>query len=912
MDSKVRESETMADDNSSKKKSKFKSFKKFFVKKKRKETLPTLGESILKLSQSASDITVPDSMRMDYDSEDDIGSAAGVLGSRAVSHDSIFIPEMAQEPVRPVRIFSQENVSDHIKALQLKLQANIRTSPYAFPTKRTDDPGTSSEDDGLPRSPPEISHIHKAIKSRFSDPYKHLSSLSLAGTGSEEDEQVSSGHFSRPLSPEETHFTNFTIDRISSPQKTDSSVVSPSTGFDNPPQFSAWLDNSAAKHRVSVRPKNQRTTKSRKPSEVHQEEYSANLNCTEEEDETDLQNEPVSSSTKEHNNQISAETLTTGLCDSSATQLLDFQYRNKEKVETFAEVIIENNSGATLHELTNSEKSSLLPSHSNSGPNIKLDEDTTFPCKLGDNINENKSKVGTSNLDIMEKVSCSTQLGENISNNKVEYPLEKNNMSVRPIFTKEDNKLPVVIEMGVATTKNAFTLSHETLQSNKGHSQIPHTLTKAEPLLCNPEYSIEEKNLYDKENNKVAVKVETPATEIGSLRKFSVSSAWERPRTSSFSLKGNVESETLKNITQPKSRMSISEKLKDEPRPTSLPTVNMGTNRKIESLTDYEDKSEDKEGLSCTQSMVPTTSDASAVADLQTSPEDKNSFFVKLRTTSLSIRCRDGTYPESNRQKRYSSEFKQEKTECLQFSKNELAEVRSPDINVFSSKKEALQCKSSLLEQTTLKPALPKKPVLQNVATDDNNTNKGVLEIVTSQEKKEKSSNSKTEGNNTERKPSVKSMEKNTPSPLAAAEPVKGTESKPQPDWISLARQKQRSLKDELPITTEKPVNQDAEKSSKERTEVHLRQRADKKTNPAATIVPEIHGQESNPELKEQRQRANTISHPVFATQTSLSTEKEEKTQTKQMNQSQTGQPSWMELAKKKSQAWSDMPQIIK
>lgn len=43
----------------------------------------------------------------------------GALGSRALSHDSIFIPESGQDPARPVRVFSQENVCDRIKALQV-------------------------------------------------------------------------------------------------------------------------------------------------------------------------------------------------------------------------------------------------------------------------------------------------------------------------------------------------------------------------------------------------------------------------------------------------------------------------------------------------------------------------------------------------------------------------------------------------------------------------------------------------------------------------------------------------------------------------------------------------------------------------------------------------------------------------
>lgn len=53
-----------------KKKSKFKSFKKFFGKKKRKET--SSGSSSLKLFQSTSDVTASHDMHVNYDSEDEL------------------------------------------------------------------------------------------------------------------------------------------------------------------------------------------------------------------------------------------------------------------------------------------------------------------------------------------------------------------------------------------------------------------------------------------------------------------------------------------------------------------------------------------------------------------------------------------------------------------------------------------------------------------------------------------------------------------------------------------------------------------------------------------------------------------------------------------------------------------------
>lgn len=46
----------------------------------------------------------------------------GTMGSRALSHDSIFFPESGQDSARPVRVFSQENVCDRIKALQVRVR----------------------------------------------------------------------------------------------------------------------------------------------------------------------------------------------------------------------------------------------------------------------------------------------------------------------------------------------------------------------------------------------------------------------------------------------------------------------------------------------------------------------------------------------------------------------------------------------------------------------------------------------------------------------------------------------------------------------------------------------------------------------------------------------------------------------
>ncbi|KYO41439.1 hypothetical protein Y1Q_0006250 [Alligator mississippiensis] len=292
MDSKLREAEGFGEDNSGKKKSKFKSFKKFFGKRKRKETLPSMGTSRLKPCQSTSDVMASESAHISYDSEDELENHKGVMGSRALSHDSIFIPEAAQEPCRRVRVFSQENISDRIRTLQLKLQHNLKLGPPPPPSgilvKRVDDAGASSEDDGLPRSPPEMSLIHEVLGSnttRFSDSHKHLSSLSLAGTGSEEEEQVTSGPSSRPRSTEGQLFPKHESAKTRSPRTSDSSI-SPAADFDTPPKYSTCLDNSAAKHKLLIKPRNQRSSRMQRFS-LTQSESLNDLSCTPEEEEHD-------------------------------------------------------------------------------------------------------------------------------------------------------------------------------------------------------------------------------------------------------------------------------------------------------------------------------------------------------------------------------------------------------------------------------------------------------------------------------------------------------------------------------------------------------------------------------------------------------------------------------------------------
>ncbi|XP_036396652.1 CRACD-like protein [Megalops cyprinoides] len=304
METNTGEAEGSSEDLTGKKKSRFKVLRtRLFGRIKRKE-----NEGAMKQSQSASDITVPKGVRGGEDSGDEFVYSQGMLGSRAMSHDSIFLADQPQSPPEPVRILSQENVHGKIKALQMKLQQqNIRLGPppLLIPGKRAEDTGASSEDDGLPHSPPETSlslqeGLMKGVAQKFPDTHRHHSSLSLAGTGSEE-EQGPSQPPSRPLSP---------VARPVAPGAP-SPVSSPGVDFDSPAQFTPCLDNSAARHRMSIKPRNQRaSTKGRRLPSSASRPRSESLNALD---------RPLPERDEEEDREVPKETIR---CRSYSTQVL--------------------------------------------------------------------------------------------------------------------------------------------------------------------------------------------------------------------------------------------------------------------------------------------------------------------------------------------------------------------------------------------------------------------------------------------------------------------------------------------------------------------------------------------------------------------------------------------------------------
>ncbi|XP_045387616.1 capping protein-inhibiting regulator of actin dynamics isoform X2 [Lemur catta] len=172
------------------------------------------------------------------------------MGTRAFSHDSIFIPDGGAESEQTVQAMSQDNILGKVKTLQQQLGKNIKFGqrpPNAIPMKKAGSGEASLEEELLPTSPMEIVTQQDIVLSdtenRSSDTPGSLSPLNLPAAGSEMEEKVAPVKPSRP----KRHFS--------------SAGTIESVNLDAIPLAIARLDNSAAKHKLSVKPKNQRVSK---------------------------------------------------------------------------------------------------------------------------------------------------------------------------------------------------------------------------------------------------------------------------------------------------------------------------------------------------------------------------------------------------------------------------------------------------------------------------------------------------------------------------------------------------------------------------------------------------------------------------------------------------------------------------
>nr|XP_020464956.1 uncharacterized protein KIAA1211-like homolog [Monopterus albus] len=228
------------------KKSKLKSLKTLLFGRSKR----TGGEKNTKLSQSTSDITAG----KELGSDEDLVCSQRMMGSRALSHESIFLAGQVLTDPEPAKVLSQENVHCKIKALQMKLQQqkiHLGPPPMVLPIRRPEEPNSHSEVDSFRCSRPEISGGDVTSHESVSKTISQASSRPLSPIPKPEPAKFV------PLTP------SFSLPP-SIPSTSSSFAAEPPMDFSSPPQFIPCLDTSAARHRMSVKPRNQRAcTKNR-------------------------------------------------------------------------------------------------------------------------------------------------------------------------------------------------------------------------------------------------------------------------------------------------------------------------------------------------------------------------------------------------------------------------------------------------------------------------------------------------------------------------------------------------------------------------------------------------------------------------------------------------------------------------
>lgn len=1044
MDIKLREAaEGLGEDGAGKKKSKFKTFKKLFGKKKRKESPSPTGNSAWKQNPAKSEVIAVEESGPVYDSEDELEESRGTMGSRALSHDSIFFPESGQDPARPVRVFSQENVCDRIKALQLKIQCNVKMGPPppgGLPIKRAEETGMSSEDDGLPRSPPEMSLLHDV------------------GPGTTIKILVSS---SRPQSPD--HMSDASIS-----SRTLDGSLAPVVDFSHPPEFSSCLDNSAAKHKLLVKPRNQRSSKLRRLSSRAQSECLSDLSWTL--DEEDYEEKPLLHVSMEetpdarqrdlipgrrpefggpatflspggacarrarlqHSMAVSASMEEGGcprdepsslpatpevtepmvvsvpslespsLPESSPNHILHSKSQKEELSPGGLCPLVESTSeeapcGSGVAETplsTDVPERDMGPSKEGSAPpegdpafserhmafpgggSIPPEGNTTphkgvmepperdmSPSK--DNMAPPKRIIAPPERDmlpsegdvappkrimapperdmspfkgdmappkgIMEPPNRDTSLPkgdtpppETITDTNLETPsdTERQDQSVQ----KEEELTLVVVPRpeGVGTeSSTAPAPSPPVPKSCLKHKALVTSGSPAESPLKEPGPAVQDKAVVPParprptqaatsggpERTALGRKNERSAEpQRSSVKRFSVTSSRARARVSgsrlpeySAHVPAGGRAPLLRSGLAWKSEAALDD-LQVLPKPQDRKTMG----------GDPQNSGDVGAGQAGPGKSPQEAEPCASSVQEPANGEDQSPFPVKLRSTSLSLKYRDSSAQEAKAIKRYSAEVRLEKGGLALLPKDEQSHVgAAPALRGSRSPNGQGKGKTRSPEQPGTKPPLPRKPLLPSLTlpypptgldTSPGESERLIPVILPPEPRKEKLSNQGAEKGQ----------------PPAATGP--GADGQPTPPWITMARQKRRGAPD-LPVNQEeKPGSRILKTETGKQAKVAERAQESVKQGdfvrsksflmtPAKPAVTQRQGSKLN--LKEGLQRGISLSHQNLAAQAAATTEKELH-QLKRASYASTDQPSWMELARKKSQAWSDMPQIIK
>eukprot|EP00064_Thunnus_orientalis_P017657 superscaffoldBa00003812_g17742 len=211
---------------------KFQPFRRLFGKKKKRETKVGFDGAELKASFSTGEVC--NGVVSDNEEPNQNLREFSPIGSRALSHDSIFIPEEPATEPSPDHTMSQENVSDKVRNLQRQIAQGIKFGQKPPSLRRSEGDEGSSDEEEVPRSP------LKVMAQVEVEPAK---------TEPKVQETQQAGLHTTPMK-------SLRSKRVLPPTGTIESI-----NLDAVPQSVPRLDNTAAKHKLSVKPKNQRVSR---------------------------------------------------------------------------------------------------------------------------------------------------------------------------------------------------------------------------------------------------------------------------------------------------------------------------------------------------------------------------------------------------------------------------------------------------------------------------------------------------------------------------------------------------------------------------------------------------------------------------------------------------------------------------
>ncbi|XP_068071649.1 capping protein inhibiting regulator of actin dynamics isoform X2 [Danio rerio] len=225
---------------------KFQPFRRLFGKKKRREAERAFEGTELKPCHSTDDVcNGVDSANQE---NDQYLRESNTLGSRAFSHESVFIPEDS-EKTHPGQTMSQENVSDKVRNIQKQIGHNIKFGQRPPSLRKSEGDEGSSDEEEVPQSP-----LRVLAQVENEPPETSAKEKSVSHDTVQHRTPVKSPRTKRPPPPG-------TIESIN---------------LDAVPQSVPRLDNTAAKHKLSVKPKNQRVSRKHRrfTQEFHEDDFS--------------------------------------------------------------------------------------------------------------------------------------------------------------------------------------------------------------------------------------------------------------------------------------------------------------------------------------------------------------------------------------------------------------------------------------------------------------------------------------------------------------------------------------------------------------------------------------------------------------------------------------------------------------